>query len=74
MPLYVTGSGEAVGCRRWAVRISQAIGVLATIIYCAVVTTAIVYVLKAVTGLRVASHEEESGVDTTVHGEAGYSF
>jgi ammonium transporter, Amt family len=52
----------------------QLVGVGATIIYCAVVTAIILYVLKALMGLRVSEEEEEVGVDTSAHGEAGYSL
>lgn len=53
---------------------TQAIGVLATILYCGVVTFVILYVVKAVTGLRVTQDEEEAGVDTSAHGEVGYNL
>jgi len=52
----------------------QAVGVIATIAYCATITLVILYVIKAVMGLRVTEEEEDAGVDTTAHGEAGYSF
>ncbi|MBI4962692.1 MAG: ammonium transporter [Desulfomonile tiedjei] len=53
---------------------TQLVGVLATIIYCAVITLVILYVLKAIMGLRVTEEEEEAGVDTAAHGEVGYDF
>jgi Amt family ammonium transporter len=53
---------------------AQIVGVLATIVYCFIVTVAILYVVKAITGLRVSGEEEEVGVDTTAHGEAGYNL
>jgi len=53
---------------------TQLVGVLATIIYCAVVTLVILYVLKALLGLRVTEEEEDAGVDTAAHGEVGYDF
>lgn len=52
----------------------QAIGVLATIAYCAIVTLVILYVIKALMGLRVTEEEEEAGVDTVAHGEVGYNL
>jgi ammonium transporter, Amt family len=52
----------------------QLVGVIATIAYCAVVTLAILYVVKALMGLRVTQEEEEAGVDTSAHGEAGYTW
>jgi len=53
---------------------TQLVGVIATIIYCAVVTSVILYVLKALMGLRVTEDQEETGVDTAAHGEVGYDF
>lgn len=53
---------------------AQLIGVLAVLVYSAVVTVVILYVLKAVMGLRVSPDEEDAGVDTAVHGEVGYSL
>jgi Amt family ammonium transporter len=52
----------------------QAVGVLATILYCGVATVIILYVVKALVGLRVTDEEEDAGVDTVVHGEVGYNL
>lgn len=52
----------------------QAIGVVSIFVYCAVLTGIILFIVKALMGLRVASEEEEAGVDTSAHGEAGYNF
>jgi Amt family ammonium transporter len=52
----------------------QAVGVLTTIAYCFVVTVVILYVVKALVGLRVEEDQEDAGVDTAAHGEAGYSL
>jgi Amt family ammonium transporter len=52
----------------------QALGVAAVIAYCAVVTLVILYLVKAVMGLRVTEEQEEVGVDTTAHGEVGYQL
>jgi len=52
----------------------QVIGVIATIVYSFVVTVVALYVVKAVMGLRVTGDEEEVGVDTSAHGEVGYSL
>ena len=48
--------------------------VAATIVYSFVVTAIILYVVKAIMGLRVTEEEEVSGVDTSTHGEAGYNL
>jgi len=53
---------------------AQLVGVIATIVYCAVVTLVILHVLKALMGLRVTEEQEETGVDTAAHGEVGYDF
>ncbi len=52
----------------------QAVGVLATILYCGVATVIILYVVKAIVGLRVSEEEEDAGVDTAAHGEVGYNL
>jgi len=52
----------------------QAVGVLAVIIFCGVMTAIILAVVKAVMGLRVSHEQEEAGVDTSAHGEVGYSL
>lgn len=53
---------------------TQLVGVLATIVYCGVVTLVLLYIIKAVMGLRVSQDEEEAGVDTSAHGEVGYDL
>jgi ammonium transporter, Amt family len=53
---------------------TQVVAVLATIIYSFVVTLIILYVIKAVMGLRVTEEEEVVGVDTSAHGETGYNL
>jgi ammonium transporter, Amt family len=52
----------------------QALGVVVTMVYCFVVTMILLYVIKACMGLRVSEDHEEVGVDTSAHGEAGYSL
>jgi ammonium transporter, Amt family len=52
----------------------QLIGVLVTFAYCFVVTLVLLYVIKAIMGLRVTVDEEEAGVDTSAHGEVGYNL
>jgi Amt family ammonium transporter len=52
----------------------QIVAVAATIVYSLVVSFIILYVIKAVMGLRVSEEEEVVGVDTSVHGEAGYNI
>jgi ammonium transporter, Amt family len=52
----------------------QLIGVLVTAAYSFIVTLVILYILKAIMGLRVTQEEEDAGVDTSTHGEVGYNF
>jgi Amt family ammonium transporter len=52
----------------------QIVAVAATVIYSFVITLIILYVIKAVIGLRVTEEDEVVGVDTSVHGEAGYNL
>jgi ammonium transporter, Amt family len=52
----------------------QFLGVISVMVYCGIVTMVILYAVKAVMGLRVTVEEEEAGVDTSAHGEVGYSI
>ncbi|HMK34307.1 MAG TPA: ammonia channel protein, partial [Desulfomonilaceae bacterium] len=53
---------------------TQVVAVLATIIYSFVATLIILYIVKAIVGLRVTEEEEVVGVDTSAHGETGYNL
>jgi len=52
----------------------QAVGVVATIVYCGVVSFILLKVLDAVIGLRVNAEEEEEGLDLVLHDEQGYNL
>ncbi|MEV1291803.1 ammonium transporter [Pseudonocardia sp. NPDC049635] len=52
----------------------QAVAALATIVYCAVVTAIIVYIVKFTIGLRVDDEAEQTGIDEAEHAETGYEF
>lgn len=54
--------------------LTQLIGVVVTFAYCFIVTLVILYVVRAVMGLRVTPEEEDAGVDTSAHGEVGYNL
>ncbi|AFM26253.1 ammonium transporter [Desulfomonile tiedjei] len=54
--------------------VTQFIGVAVTIAYSFIVTLILLYVVKAILGLRVTQEEEDAGVDTSAHGEVGYNF
>lgn len=47
----------------------QAIGVGATIVYCAVVSWILLKITDALVGLRVSTEEEREGLDIVLHGE-----
>ncbi len=52
----------------------QIVAVLATIAYSFVISLVILYVVKAIMGLRVVEEEEVIGCDTSLHGESGYTL
>ena len=52
----------------------QLIGVVATIVFTAVVTWIILKVVDALIGLRVTSEEEIEGLDIVLHEERGYDL
>jgi Amt family ammonium transporter len=54
--------------------VTQLIAIGATILYSLVVTLVILYVIKAVMGLKVTEEDEVVGVDTSIHGETGYNI
>jgi len=54
--------------------LTQFIGVVATIAWCAVVTALILTVVEKLVGLRVSTEEETEGLDLTQHDERGYSL
>ena len=51
---------------------TQALAVLTAIVLSGVGTAIIIYVIKAVMGLRPSSKDEETGLDLADHGEAAY--
>ena len=52
----------------------QAIGVLATGVYTAVLTFVILKVVDVIVGLRVTEDEETEGLDINQHNERGYDY
>ena len=64
-------SGEATMASQMGV---QAVGVVATIAYTAVVTWVLLKVVGALMGLRVSAEAESTGLDTTQHNERGYDL
>ncbi len=52
----------------------QTIGVVATIVWCAVITFVILKLVDMMTGLRVEEDEETEGLDIVLHNERGYDI
>ncbi|MBP2032246.1 Amt family ammonium transporter [Clostridium algifaecis] len=50
----------------------QLTGIVATIVYSAIVTFIIIKVIKAVSGIRATEKAEQTGLDVTEHGEEAY--
>ena len=50
----------------------QTKGALFTVAYTAIVTAILLFIVKAIVGLRVTAEEEEEGLDVTQHGEEAY--
>ena len=67
------GPGEA-GYAMGPQFMTQVVGVIATVLWCGIVTFIILKVLDAVLGLRVSADEETEGLDLVSHDERGYSF
>jgi Amt family ammonium transporter len=52
----------------------QAIGAVATAVWCGVATWVILKIVDAVTGLRVSQDQENEGLDIVLHDEQGYNL
>ncbi len=62
------GEDYAMGAQTWI----QIQAVLITIVWCGVASVVLLYITKAVTGLRVEKDDERRGLDLTSHGEQAY--
>ena len=60
--------GMTIGGQVWV----QLVGVLFTVIYCAVASFIILKIVDATIGLRVTEEEEDRGLDISLHNEQGY--
>ncbi len=70
-----SGSGFAKGIFSIGAQMSvQIIGVIATIVFTAVLTWGILKVVEMLVGLRVSPEEEMQGLDITQHEERGYDY
>ena len=63
-----TEGNNSIGQQLWV----QTQGSLFTVVYTAVVSAILLFIIKAVIGLRVTADEEEEGLDITQHGEESY--
>ena len=52
----------------------QFVGIVATIVYCGIVSFIILKVLDNVIGLRVSEQDEQEGLDLVLHDEQGYNM
>jgi len=62
--------GMTMGGQVWV----QFIGVVATFVYCTVLSWVLLKVIDAVIGLRVSRDEETEGLDIVLHDETGYNL
>jgi Amt family ammonium transporter len=67
------GAGFGDGNENMAAQVtSQAVGVIATVVYSGIASFVILKVLDAVMGLRVEEEQEVEGLDIALHDERGY--
>jgi Amt family ammonium transporter len=69
-----SGQGYADGMTMGSQIGVQLMGIVATGLYTAVLTFGIMKVVNAVTGFRVTSEEENTGLDIVLHNESGYDL
>ena len=73
LPVFAgVGLGEGVSVFNQIV--VQTTGIISTVIWTVLATTAIVLITKKVTGLRVDDEDEIEGLDYKAHGETGYKL
>ena len=53
---------------------TQAVGAIATILWCGSITWVILKIVDALLGLRVSEDEETEGLDIVLHDEQGYNI
>jgi Amt family ammonium transporter len=66
------GAGYAEGVTMGKQLGIQLVGIVATVVWTALLTYAALKLVNALTGLRVSEEEETEGLDTTQHDERGY--
>ena len=70
----LSGQGYAEGVTMGSQLVVQLTGIIATLIYTAVLTYIVLKIVNALTGLRVTEEEESVGLDIILHDERGYDM
>jgi len=70
----LSGQGYAEGMTMGSQLVVQLTGIIATLVYTAVLTFAVLKIVNAFTGLRVTEEEEAVGLDIVLHDERGYDM
>lgn len=68
------GAGLAEGVTIASQVGKQAVGAIATIVYCGLVSFIVLKILDAVIGLRVGDEQEQQGLDLVLHDEQAYNL
>ena len=66
------GAGYAEGMNMGSQVSVQLVGIIATVVWTAIITFVILKVVDAIVGLRVTDEQETEGLDITQHDERGY--
>lgn len=69
-----SGQGYAEGMTMGSQLMVQLTGIVATVVYTAVMTFIVVKVVSALVGFRVTPEEEDAGLDIVLHNERGYDL
>jgi Amt family ammonium transporter len=66
------GYGEGITMSQQV--LTQIVGVIATVVWCGIVTFVILKILDITFGIRVAPEQETEGLDIVLHNETGYNL
>ena len=70
----LSGQGYAEGVTMSSQLVVQLTGIVATIVYTAVLTWIVLKIVNAITGMRVTEEHESVGLDIVLHDERGYDM
>ena len=70
----LSGQGYAEGVTMSSQLMVQLTGIVATIVYTAVLTWIVLKIVNAITGMRVTEEDEAVGLDIVLHDERGYDM